>query len=195
MKALGLFSMSLMSAGILVSCHEEVSRTTVPPPAEANSKRDDDGGPPVMALIRSAEKDYRVFLEKHEAARNATKARRAVEEASPQAYLLGLREDEALAERAQAAEARNATWKTVQSYTGSPFERKQVAAYLRRYELREEIRLAALAAELYATDPERQEDLVTAERRMAAYREKLDKEEAAWEEVDKGGWREAVGAR
>lgn len=148
-----------------------------------------------MALIRDAEKDYRVFLEKHEAARNATKARRGADEAGPQAYLLALRETEALADRGKAAEARNATWKTVQSYSGSPFERKQVAAYLRRYELREEIRLAALAAELYAADPDRQEDLVTAERRLAAYREKLDKEEAVWNEVDKGGWREAAGVR
>lgn len=191
-----LFSALAVAAGILASCHEEVSRhTTGTPPAEGNATRDDNEGPPVLALIRNAEAGYQVFLEKHEAARNATKARREAEhgDSAPEAYLFKMREEEALAARAKAAEARNTAWKTVQAYTGSSFERKQVAAYQRRYELREEIRLATLAMELYATDPDRKEDYDVAGRRLAAYQEKLGKEEAVWNQVEKGGWRDAVG--
>ena len=194
MKLLTL-SMCLVMVGILPSCRENIASRGAPaPPEQADSAGERRDGPPVIQLIRSAEDGYRTFLEKHEAARSASKARRALgpDASGPEAYLLATREEEALAARASAAEARLAAWKALQGHSGSAYERKQIAAYLQRYELREEIRLATLAAELYATDPERQEDYQTAQKRLAHYRQKLEKEEAAWELVDKGGWREAL---
>lgn len=180
--------------GILAGCNEQAAPQGAVPPPDPNSLARQDDVPPVVASIRQAEENYRVFLEKHEAAHSASKARRALPADAPAevAALMAKREEDALAARGKAAEVRIADWKEVQAHGASAFERKQVAAYRQRYELREEIRLAVLAADLYAAEPDRKDDYELSQRRLAHYREELAEEEAAWEQIDKGGWRELM---
>lgn len=183
-----------MAVGILAGCNEQATQHGAVPPPNLDSLAQQEAVPPVVESIRKAEAEYRVFLEKHEAAHSASRARRALPADAPAevASLAAKREEEALAARAKAAEIRVAAWKEVQVYGSSAFERKQVAAYRQRYELREEIRLAALAADLYAAEPDRQDDYELAQRRLAHYREELAGQDAAWDLIDKGGWREAT---
>ncbi len=184
-----------MAVGILAGCDEQAgTRGAAPPAAKPDAVAQPDDAPPLVQSIRKAEANYRVFMEKHEAAHSASRARRELptDVSAEVASLAAKREEEALAARAKAAEARIADWKEIQLHNASPFERKQVAAYRDRYELREEIRLATLAADLYATDPAHQDDYEVAQQRLAHYREKLADEDAAWALIDKGGWRETV---
>ncbi|WP_035613435.1 hypothetical protein [Haloferula sp. BvORR071] len=173
----GLLLLSLVAA-----CRDDNKAASARPP----ETRQGDAEPQVVTMIRQAEDAYATFLEKHEAARSATRARHALKETSPAAEsdLLQVREQQALEARAQAAEAKMAMRRTVDSfYQGTDFERAQVAAYLRRSNLREEIRTKSIAAELYASDDTRQSDLAETERDIDAYRQRLAKEDAEWQAV------------